>query len=91
MHNLQSPHTLCALSVLQQPPQDPDLRDAAGMLQQALNAETVQEEERLWTEVRTALQGPVKHTAAHGHMRACTKVGGGQHPGAEHTIQSSRG
>lgn len=31
--------------------QDPDLREAAGMLQQALNAETVQEEERLWTEV----------------------------------------
>lgn len=38
-------------------PADPDLRDAAGMLQQALNAETVQEEERLWTEVITKYQG----------------------------------
>lgn len=47
-----------------QQPQDPDLRDAAGMLQQALNAETVQEEERLWTEVTTGTQGPDQQTVA---------------------------
>lgn len=32
-------------------PSDPDLREAAGMLQKALNASTVEEEEQLWTEV----------------------------------------
>eukprot|EP00878_Enallax_costatus_P005296 GHUV01005563.1.p1 GENE.GHUV01005563.1~~GHUV01005563.1.p1 ORF type:complete len:364 (+),score=89.25 GHUV01005563.1:278-1369(+) len=32
-------------------PADPDLREAAALLQRALNAETVQEEERLWSEV----------------------------------------
>lgn len=31
--------------------QDPDLREAAALLQKALNAETVQEEEQLWTQV----------------------------------------
>lgn len=35
---------LCAL-------QDAELRDAAALLQQALNAETVQQEEALWTQV----------------------------------------
>lgn len=34
------------------------MREAAGMLQKALNAETVEEEERLWTEVR-----PPVHTS----------------------------
>lgn len=48
-----SSHTL-PRSLISSSPQDPDLREAAGMLQQALNAETVQEEERLWTEVRGA-------------------------------------
>lgn len=32
-------------------PADADLRDAAALLQQALNAETVQQEEALWTQV----------------------------------------
>jgi hypothetical protein len=31
--------------------QDADLREAAALLQQALNAETVQQEEALWTQV----------------------------------------
>jgi hypothetical protein len=31
--------------------QDKDLREAAALLQQALNAETVQQEEALWTQV----------------------------------------
>jgi hypothetical protein len=31
--------------------QDPDLREAAALLQQALNAETVEQEEALWTQV----------------------------------------
>lgn len=35
------------------PCQDPDLREAAGMLQKGLNASTVEEEEQLWTEVGT--------------------------------------
>lgn len=33
------------------PPQDPELRAAAAALQEALNASSVQEEERLWTVV----------------------------------------
>jgi hypothetical protein len=38
--------------------QDADLRDAAALLQQALNAETVQQEEALWTQVSGRLGSP---------------------------------
>lgn len=52
--------------------QDPDLRDAAGMLQQALNAETVEEEEQRWTEVGgdglLGLLGTCKEQLSRGQM-----------------------
>lgn len=56
----------CLLLLLLVCAQDPDLREAAGMLQQALNAETVEEEERLWTEVRGSLGSADTSTAEAG-------------------------
>lgn len=50
-HEMSASASASATAAADRKLQDPDLRGAAGLLQRALNAETVQEEEQLWTEV----------------------------------------
>ena len=57
LHPQPTPPAPTLIVILYLLPQDPELRAAANILQQGLNATTAQEEEAAWTKIIEAYQG----------------------------------